>query len=100
MKSLFYIVLIFAFFSSLGCDSGAICVYANKDVTVFNNTAFDLTVIIKDNFNSLQVGTMQSFEIKSFKVQHSVIIEAGTTNFSDQLFVDPCKQTLELIVED
>jgi len=99
MKS-FYRILMFAFLPFLGCDTGAVCVYANKDVTVFNNTSYDITVIIRDNFSSLQVGTMKSFEVKSFNVQHSVIIEAGTVNFSDQLYVDPCRQTFELIVED
>jgi hypothetical protein len=101
MKS-FYLIFVFIFFTFIGCDcdDGSICIYENKDVTVLNNTAYDITVIIKNNFNVIQVGSINSFETNSFNVPHSVIIEAGTVNFSDQLFVDPCKNTLELFVDE
>ena len=84
----------------LGCDKAVVCVYGNKDVTVFNNTGYDLSVFIKDNFNVLQVGSMKPFEIISFNVQFGVILEAGNSTFSDEVYVDPCKNDLELVVED
>lgn len=77
-----------------------VCVYEYKDVTVYNNTAYNLEVVIKDDFNSLPVGSMTAFEIKVFDVPHSVIIEAGTDYFTDLLFVNPCKRNLKLFVED
>jgi len=97
-----YLIFVFIFFTLISCDcaDGSICIYENKDVTVLNNTGYDLTVIIRNNFNLIQVGTVNSFGVNSFNVPHSVIIEAGTVNFSDQLFVDPCKNTLELFVDE
>lgn len=95
-----YLLLILICFSFLNCNSGAICVFSNKNVTVFNDTAHNLTVIARDHSNSRQLGTMKSFEVKVFNVPHSVMLVAGNIYFNTQLFVDPCKQTLELIVED
>ncbi len=101
MKSIYLaFVFILLTFISCNCDDGSICIYENKDVTVLNNTGYDITVIIKNNFNAIQVGAVNSFESASFNVPHSVVIEAGTTDFSDQLFVDPCKNTLELFVDN
>ncbi|MEM7104958.1 MAG: hypothetical protein AAF502_17610 [Bacteroidota bacterium] len=95
-----WIVFIFCLIPIIGCDSGAICVYANKNVSVENNTAFNIDVIVRNTFGWYQVGSLQPFETNSFTVPHSVIIEAGNAQFSDQLFVDPCRQTLVLTVDD
>lgn len=82
------------------CEDAPVCVYANKDVTVLNNTGFDIIVIIRDNFNIQQVGAMGPFEFEEYNVPYNVIIEAGNNTFSKQLFVDPCQRDLELVVED
>lgn len=89
-------------FSSSCCDKDKnfVCVYNNKDVTVFNDTAFDIDVIIKDNFSAIQVGTVNSFDIEVFNVPYGVIIEAGTVDFSSELVVDPCVRKLELVVDN
>lgn len=95
-----YLLLILSCCFFLNCDSGAICVYSNKDITIYNDTAYDLAVIARDNFTSRQLGTMKSFEIKAFSVPYNIMLVAGNTYFSSQIFVDPCQRNLELIVED
>lgn len=95
--SLFLIVICFSF---LSCDNGAICVFANKNVTISNDTAYNLVVIVRNNITSFQVGTIKGFEVKTFNVSHSVLLVVGNTYFSNQLYIDPCKKNLELIVED
>lgn len=100
MKVFYLFLVCFAFLFS-GCgDSGVVCVYANKDVTVYNNTAFEIKVAIGDNFNAQLLGTMKAFEIQTFNVPYNVFIAGGTDSFYDQLYVDPCKSKYDLYVDD
>ena len=99
MKSI-YIILIITLFFSYSCESGRRCSNTNKDVTVYNNTAFNITVRFDRSSRPL-LGVMKPFEIRRFDIPVGETIEAGTTDFSYFLFVDTCKKNFyELIVED
>lgn len=82
------------------CDSGAICTSVNRNVVVENNTGFELDVVKHDGFNSLAIGNISPFEVKTFNIEAGLMIQAGNAYFSDQLYVDPCRQTFILTVED
>ena len=102
MKPVIAIILLFIPLILNDCeDDGVVCSTANKDVTVINNTGFDLEIHQVGPFGFLTLGPLGSFERKTYKFPPDFVIRAVSPagGFSRELYITQCKQNWELIVE-
>lgn len=102
-----FVFSIFILFNGCIDDSNFLCAYKNKNITVYNNTGFEILVTSKGAIFTQEtiIGRVQPFMIKEFEVSSDIVriqagVDDGSVFFVEQLNIEACQKNFELIVEN